>query len=115
MKKKIQKLETKNEDNLLNSGNKFKKIQKLETKMKIIDQIEEISPKNAQSPKIVETSSTAANANSTKFMTKTTKNDKTRIKNSKIPKFSNYNRGMIDDWGGHFEILKINTKVIDKK
>jgi hypothetical protein len=47
MKKKIRKLETKNEDNLLNSGNKFKKIQKLETKMKIIDQIEEINPKNA--------------------------------------------------------------------
>jgi hypothetical protein len=87
MKKKIRKLETKNKDNLLNSGNKFKKIQKLETKMKIIDQIEEISQKNAQSPKIVETSSTAANANSTKFMAKTTKNGKTRIKNSKIPKF----------------------------
>jgi hypothetical protein len=43
MKKKIQKLETKNEDNLLNSGNKFKKIQKLETKMKIIDQIDFLS------------------------------------------------------------------------
>jgi hypothetical protein len=55
--------------------------------MKIIDQIEEISRKNAQSPKIVETSSTAANANLTKFMTKTTKNGKTRIKNSKTPKF----------------------------
>ena len=92
-----------------------KKIQKLETKTKIIDQIEEISPKNAQSPKIVETSSTAANANSTKLMTKTTKNDKNRIKNSKIPKLSNYNREMTDDWGGHYEILKINTKVIDKK
>ena len=115
MKKKIRKLETKNKDNLLNSGNKFKKIQKLETKMKIINQIEKISPKNTKSPKIATTSSTAANANSTKFMTKTTKNDKTRIKNSKIPKFSNYNREMTDDWGGHFEILKINTKVIDKK
>jgi hypothetical protein len=29
----------KNEDNLLNSTNKFRKIQKLETKMKIIHQI----------------------------------------------------------------------------
>jgi hypothetical protein len=57
MKKKIRKLETKNEDNLLNSGNKFKK----------------------------------------------------------IPKFSNCNREVTGDWGGHFEILKINTKVIDQK
>jgi hypothetical protein len=113
MKKKIRKFETKDEDNLLNSGNKFKKIQKLETKMKIIDQIEEISPKNAQSPKIVETSSTATNANSTKFMTKTTKNDKTRMKNSKIPKFSNCNNRKIA--GGYFEMPKINTKAIDKK
>jgi hypothetical protein len=58
--------------------------------MKIIDQIEEISPKDAPSRKIVETSSTAANANSRKFTIKTMKNGKTRLKNSQVLKFQSF-------------------------
>jgi hypothetical protein len=41
------------------------------------------------------TSGTAANTNSKKFMTKTTKNGKTHIKKSKIPKFLNYSGGTV--------------------